>query len=345
MKIIVDAMGGDNAPREIVRGAVMAAREFSLEVVLVGSESVIRELLAGEDVSGLKLEVVDAPEAVTMEDSPASVFREKKNTSMGVALKLLADGAGDALVSAGSTGALLTGSTLFVKRIRGIRRAALAPIVPTGKGGALLIDCGANVECTPEYLMQFAYMADFYVKHQMGVETPRIALLNNGTEESKGTPVYKETYQLLKAASARGDFHFVGNVEGREIIEGGADIILCDGFTGNIFLKTMEGTALFLMRQIKDIFKANLLTKLAAAAVLPGMKKLKKLMDYKETGGAPLLGISRPVIKAHGSSDAYAFRGAMRQAMIYAQSGVVTKITENIEKMTASAQDAAAGEK
>ncbi|MCX7615325.1 MAG: phosphate acyltransferase PlsX [Clostridiales bacterium] len=333
-RIIIDAMGGDNAPNEIVKGAVLAAKEFPIDIILVGKEEAIRDILKKEGEDDLKFQIVHAAEEVLMEDNPSTVLRDKKDTSMGVALKLLGEGGGDALVSAGSTGALLTGGTLFVKRIKGIRRAALAPILPTKNGGALLIDCGANVECTPEYLLQFAYMGYFYAKSHMNIKNPKVGLINIGTEETKGTPLYKETYALLKKAADTGTINFIGNIEGRDIVEGKADVILCDGFTGNIILKTIEGVGLFFVGEMKKIFKQSLKTKIAALMVKSGLVDFKKMLDYKEVGGAPLLGISKPIIKAHGSSDAHSFKSAIKQAVLYANLDIIPNITNNLCHMT-----------
>ncbi|MDP4109119.1 MAG: phosphate acyltransferase PlsX [Bacillota bacterium] len=338
VRVIVDAMGGDNAPVEIIKGSVLAAKELNVDITLVGKEDVIRPILEKEG-AGIEFEIVNATQEVFMEDNPSSVLREKKDTSMGVALRLLGEKKGDAVVSAGSTGALLTGGTLFVKRIRGIRRAALAPVIPTKNGGALLIDCGANVECTSEYLLQFAYMGYFYAKRQMGIENPRVGLINIGAEETKGTPLYRETYALLKKAGDNGLLNFVGNIEGRDIVEGGADVILSDGFTGNVVLKTIEGVGLFFAGEMKKIFKRSFYTKLAALMVKPGLTGFRKMLDYRETGGAPLLGIAKPVIKAHGSSDAYSFKSAIKQAVVYAESGIIRDIENNIGAMTLNSSE------
>lgn len=334
MKIIVDAMGGDHAPEAIVKGAVMAAREFKEEIVLVGKEDVIRSLLEkeGADLNGITIR--NATEEVDMHDDPSTVLRTKKDSSMAVALNMLAKGEGDALVSAGSTGALLSGATLFVKRIKGIRRGALAPMLPTKTGKALLIDCGANVECTPEYLLQFGFMGSFYMKRMMGVENPRVGLVNNGTEDTKGGKLQKEAYALLKKAGEEGRINFIGNVEGRDVPMGVCDVVVCDGFTGNILLKTVEGVANFLVGMVKGLFMENVRTKLAYLMVKPGMHKFKKTLNYKETGGAPFIGISKPVIKAHGSADAFTFRSAIQQAIIYTNSGIISEISDNIQYMT-----------
>ena len=330
MRIIVDAMGGDNAPQEIVKGALRAKKELGVELTLVGREEEIRACLTdgAEDV-----EIVNAREIVTMEDDPSTATRRKNDSSMAVALKLLADGKGDAVVSAGSTGALLTGATLTVKRIRGIRRAALAPVLPAGEHGVMLIDCGANVECTAEYLLQFAYMGSYYAKKIMGCESPRVGLLSVGTEDSKGGELQHQAFALLKEASEQGRIRFVGNVEGTGVFDGAADVIVTDGFTGNVLLKTTEGVIKYLMGALKGVFYKSGKNKLAAAVLKDDLKGMKKSMDVNEVGGTALLGISRPVIKAHGSSNAASFFAAIRQAKAFTESGIVEDIKENIEHM------------
>ncbi len=335
MKIIVDAMGGDNAPQAPVRGALAAAKEYGVEVVLVGRGEGILSVLEQDGLHNLPagVEIAHADQVVEMCDNPATAFREKKNSSLTIGLTMLKNGEGDAFVSAGSTGALLSAATLLVKRVKGIRRAALAPVVPTGKGGAILIDCGANAECTPEYLLQFAFMGSYYAERVLGCPEPRVGLLNIGAEESKGTDLQRETLVLLKKAGEEGRINFVGNVEAREAVEGAVDVIVCDGYSGNIFLKTMEGTGLFMARELKKMFKKNLLTKLAAVLVSGGLREFKKLMSSSEVGGTALIGISRPVIKAHGSSDDYAMKNAVRQAVQFASSGIIEDITENIDHM------------
>ena len=335
MKIIVDAMGGDNAPQAPVMGAIQANKEYGVEVILVGRSEEILKVLADNGISDLPpgVEVSYASEVVEMCDDPATAFRKKKDSSLTVGLTLLKNGAGDAFVSAGSTGALLSGATLVAKRIKGIRRAALAPVVPTGNGGAVLIDCGANAECPPEYLLQFAYMGSYYAEKVLGRPNPKVGLLNIGTEPSKGTALQTTVHPMLEAAGEAGRINFVGNVEAREAVEGAVDVIVADGYSGNIFLKTMEGTGLFLVRELKGIFKKNLITKLAAVMVSGGLKNLKKLMSASEVGGTALVGISKPVIKAHGSSDAYAIQNAVRQARDVASSGIIESITEHIDLM------------
>ena len=335
MRVIIDAMGGDNAPQAPVLGGIAANREYGVEVTLVGRGEDILQVLRdnGMDQLPAGVEIAHASEVVEICDNPANAFREKKDSSLTVALNLLKEGRGDAFVSAGSTGAILSAATLLVKRIRGIRRAAMAPVIPTGNGGAVLVDCGANAECSPEYLLQFAYMGAYYAEHVLRRPEPRVGLLNIGAEPSKGTDLQRQTYERLMEAKREGRINFVGNVEAREAVEGAVDVIVADGYSGNIFLKTMEGSALFLMREIKGVFKKNLITKLAALAVKGGVKKLKKLMSSDEVGGTALLGISKPVIKAHGSSGDYAIKNAVRQAVQVAQSGIVDNITANVDYM------------
>ena len=275
------------------------------------------------------MEIVHTTETVEMCDDPATVFRRKKDTSMGVGLTMLREGKADALVSAGSTGALLTGATLITKRIHGIRRAAMAPVIPTTTGQAVLIDCGANAECTPEYLVQFAYLGSFYAQQVLGLAKPRVGLLNIGTEDSKGTDLQKQTLARLKEADAQGHLHFIGNIEAKEAIKGGCDVIVTDGFSGNILLKTMEGVGSFAGSALKGMFKKNLLTKLAALAVMPGLNAFKARLDP----GTAFIGISKAVIKAHGASNAEAIENAVGQAAAFARSGLIEKIEENVNLM------------
>ncbi len=335
MKIIVDAMGGDNGPGTVVKGAVMAAEEFGIKICLVGRAEYILQALRDEGHNEIPkgIEISHASETIEMEDEAATAARTKKDSSIIVGLKLLADGYGDAFVSAGNTGALLSGSTLTVKRIRGIRRAALAPIIPTLKGKAILIDCGANIECTPEYLLQFAYMGSSYAKHILDMTNPRIGLLNIGVEKNKGTVLQKDAYRLLTEASEEGRLNFVGNVESRDIMQGVCDVIVTDGYSGNIFLKTMEGMGVMIIDIMRNLFGKNIKTKIAALMVKDGISDFRKLMDYNETGGAPLVGIAKPVIKAHGSSKAFTLRSAIHQAMMYVESGTIKDIESNIEFM------------
>ena len=335
MKIIVDAMGGDNAPLEIVKGALQGRARWGVDIVLTGDAAQILRALeeCGEKTVPQGVEIANATQTVEMCDDPATVFRHKKDTSMGVGLTMLRDGKADALVSAGSTGALLTGATLITKRVRGIRRAAMAPVIPTTTGRAVLIDCGANAECTPEYLVQFAYLGNFYAKRVLGIGTPRVGLLNIGAEDSKGTDLQKQTLVRLREADAAGHLHFIGNIEAKEAIKGGCDVIVTDGFSGNILLKTMEGVGSFAGSSLKGMFKKNLLTKLAALAVMPGLRDFKAQLDPNKVGGTAFIGISKPVIKAHGASNAEAIENAVGQAKQFAQSGLVADIEANIDLM------------
>ena len=335
MKIIVDAMGGDNAPLEIVKGALMAAEEFGVEITLVGQgEAILRSLeQMGRKDLPVGVEVANATQVVEMEDDPATVTREKSDSSMTVGLRLLKEERADAMVSAGSTGALLSGATLIVKRIKGIRRAALAPKLPSKEKGVLLLDCGANAECTPEYLLQFAYMGYYYMKKLTKMDKPRVGLLNIGAEESKGTPLQREAYGLLKAAHESGRINFCGNVEARDVLLGGCDVVVSDGFSGNVFLKGLEGACMFFTDEIKELFKKSSKTKIAAAMLKDDFASFKKMFDMKEVGGTMLLGIQKPVVKAHGSVDAYAMRSAILQAMDAVRTGVCSDIAENVEYM------------
>lgn len=337
MRIIVDAMGGDNAPLEIVKGALMAAERYSNdEIVLCG---VGEEILRSIEKLGVKdlpkgVEIAHATEVVSMEDNPSSVYKAKPDSSMVVGLKMLRDGKGDAFVSAGSTGALLACATFIVKRIRGIRRAALAPVIPTAADkGTVLVDCGANAECTPDYLVQFAHMGKFYAKSLMGIDNPRVALLNIGTEDTKGTPLQTETYKLLKAEGEKGDINFIGNIESKEVAFGGCDVLVSDGFSGNILLKAIEGYGTLLMSEMKNMFMQNGKTKLAAAMLKDSLSDFKKKYSASDVGGTALLGISKPVIKAHGSSDARAVSSAIGQAVNTCRMEVPSKIAEYMENM------------
>ena len=335
MKIIVDAMGGDNAPLEIVRGALDANRNHGGEIILVGRTA---EVLKAVEACGQKslpagVEIKDAKEVVEIADDPAMAFKQKPDSSLTVGLNLLKDGVGDAFVSAGSTGALLSGATLVVKRIRGIRRAAMGPQIPTAGGRAVLCDCGANAECTPEYLLQFAYLGSYYAQRVMGIEKPRVGLLNIGAEEEKGDTLRHETYALLKEAGEAGRIHFIGNVEANEAMMGTADVIVTDGFTGNVMLKTMEGVGKFLLKSLKEMFLSSTKTKLAAGLVKGDLGQMKKLLDPSEVGGTPFLGIQKPVIKAHGGSNARAIENAVLRAKEYAESGFIADIQANIEHM------------
>jgi len=324
-------MGGDNAPKAPVAGAVRAARELNCEIMLIGLENavmpILKELGADNDK---RITFVPAEEVISMDDTASTAVMSKKKSSMTIGLNMLKSGEADALVSAGSTGALLSGATLIAKRIKGIKRAALATGIPCAGGKVLLLDSGANPECTPEMLLQFALMGSVYAGSVWKIGKPRVALLNNGTEESKGTAVHKEAHSLFSEASAKGIINFIGNIEGREIFSGSADVIVCDGFSGNVALKTIEGTAGFLTSMIKKLFMKNLITKISALGVKKGFKEIKAYMDYSEVGGAPFLGVAAPVIKAHGSSDEKAIRNAISQAAECVSGGVTESIVGGI---------------
>lgn len=328
-------MGGDNAPDEIVKGAIEAAEEYKVEIILTGrGEDILRSLeKMGRKELPKGIEIAHANDVITMEEDPVTAVREKKDSSMIVGLTMLRDGLGDAMVSAGSTGALLSGSTLIVKRIRGIRRAALAPVLPVNEKGIIVIDVGANAECTPEYLLQFAYMGSFYAERVLKIEKPRVGLLNIGTERIKGTDLQIEGYNLLEEAAKDGSINFVGNVESKSVMQDVCDVVVCDGYSGNILLKSIEGTASYLMREIKQVFMKNALTKIAALLLKKHFMELKERMDADKVGGTALLGIAKPVIKAHGSSNAGALKSAVFQAIRTVNAGITTDIQNNIEHM------------
>ncbi len=327
MKLILDAMSGDNAPLEIVKGAVMAAETLpsDVNILLVGKEDVVRDALAacgGTSYIGSRITLAAAEEVITMEDDPFDVLRKKKNSSMTVALRCLADGEGDALVCAGNTGALFTGATMIVRPVKGIRRAAIATVLPFDRP-CLLLDCGANISVTAENMEQFAFMGVVYTEKLFGIQTPSVGLINNGTESHKGTAVYVETYERL---SANKKLNFIGNVEGKNVPRGKCDVLVADGFTGNIILKMIEGMGSFFMKKMKTMLFANTATKLSALLLKGQLTKLKKDFDASEYGGSPFLGISKPVIKSHGSSDAKEIMNACRQAVSYVNTGITEEI-------------------
>ena len=335
MKIIVDAMGGDLAPLAPVKGALMAHEKYGADIILAGrTEEILRALQqCGCKDLPAGVEIVNAEEVVEICDDPATAFKRKKDSSLTVGLTMLRDGRADGFVCAGSTGALLAGATLVVKRIRGLRRAALAPVIPTAKGRAVLIDCGANAECTVEYLLQFAYLGSYYAQKVLGVAAPRVALLNIGAEESKGDELRREAYQKLKEAGAAGYLNFTGNIEAKEAVLGECDVIVADGYSGNIMLKSIEGTGKLLSIKLKEMLMHSTGTKLAALLLRSRLGDFKKMLDANEVGGTALLGISKPVIKAHGSASELGFCNAVRQAMEVAQSGIIGDIEQNIDRM------------
>ena len=336
MKIILDAMGGDFAPEAPVMGAIDAVKAYGAEITLVGRGEEILEVLKKNGIDNIPsgMEICHADDVVDMHDDPDQVIRRRKNSSMVVGLRMLAEGKGDAFVSAGSTGALLTGATLIVKRVRGIRRAAMAPSMPTKAGHKVTIcDCGANAECTPEFLLQFGLVASAYAKYTLGVENPRVGLLNIGTEDSKGTALQKTAYALLTDAAEKGLINFVGNVEARSVPLGEVDVVVCDGFSGNVMIKTIEGTAMFMGSLLKRMFKKNLGSKIGYLLCKSGVSDMMKLMDSREIGGTQFLGIKKPVIKAHGNSDRLAFRNAVNQAMIAAKSNFTEQLEQDLAAM------------
>lgn len=335
MKIIIDAMGGDRAPEQIVLGALQAAKEFGVKIVLIGrgEEMLTCMKSQGWDTLPAGVEVANAEDVVDMHADPAEVLRQHRGSSMVLGLKMLADGGGDAFISAGNSGALLTAATLVVKRIRGIRRAAFAPLLPVG-GGTILIDAGANNECTPEYLLQFGCMGSLYAKKAHHKPEPRVALLNNGAEEGKGDELHRAAYELLKQAGENGTINFIGNIEARDVPDGGADVVVADGFSGNVLLKSIEGTAIYMSKLMKEMFTRSAVSKLGYLCCKKGVNHIKQQMDYREVGGSILVGITKPVIKAHGSSDARAIRGAIKQAIAAVESDFCEDIRANVAAMS-----------
>ncbi len=342
MKIILDAMGGDFAPEAPVLGAIDAAKEYGAQITLVGRGEEILEVLKRNGIANLPdgVEICHADDVVDMHDDPAKVIHKRKNSSMVIGLRMLAEGKGDAFVSAGSTGALLSGATLIVKRVKGIRRAAMAPSMPTKAGHKVVIcDCGANAECTPEFLLQFGLVASAYCKHTLRTANPRVGLLNIGTEDSKGTQLQKDAYALLTNASEKGLINFVGNVEARAVPLGEVDVVVCDGFSGNVLIKSIEGTAMFMGSMVKRMFKKNLGSKLGYLLCKSGVGDMMKLLDSREIGGTQFLGIKKPVLKCHGNSDRLAFRNGIRQAMTAAESNFTEQLEQTLAAMKESAEE------
>ena len=343
MRVIVDVMGGDLAPAETLAGVMQASEEINANFILVGDKNAIEQVAEARGYDLRRFDIVHTSVALTMEDDPLSVVRAKKDSSMSVGLQLLSSGEGDAFVSAGNTGALFTGATLIVRKVRGVQRAAIGTILPCTEPG-VLVDTGANVTVTDEYLEQFAVMGSAYIKKMFGIEAPTVGLLNNGTEDCKGTPLQIEANRRLKACPS---INYVGNVEGSAVPFCACNVLVTDGFTGNIFIKTMEGTAKWLMKTLKKTFTKNGLTKFSALLMRGPFADMKRTFDPAEYGGSPFLGISKPVVKAHGSSDARAFKNAIRSAVDYAQSGVIYDIAEEAERFAAlkkAAREAAAAE-
>ena len=338
MKILLDAMGGDNAPDATIKGAVKAIDQIKAEVVLIGNEEVInskvKELYGKNSLSEIspRLSIHHTTDTIEMEDIPTQAIKHKKDSSMVVGFNMLKADEGDVFISAGNSGALLTGATLLVGRIKGIDRPALAGILPSYKSRLLLMDCGSNTNCKPNNLLQFAQMATIYLKNTFGKENPTVGLLNIGTEETKGNELTKESYQLLKEKSEELGINFVGNVEGRDAFSGKLDILVTDGFTGNVFLKAVEGLGKLVKRSLSESLKKNILSTIAAIPSLPAINRFKKTMDYKEYGGALFLGVKKPVVKAHGSSDEKLFEFTIKQAEQFVENRAVDKMIEAFEK-------------
>ncbi len=322
MRILIDVMSGDNAPLEIIKGAEMAAKEFNHNIVIIGDENIISDIAVKEELNLNGIEIVNANSVITMEDKPMCVVREKKDSSMSMGLKMLAEGKVDAFVSAGNTGALITGATLIVRRIIGINRAAIATVLPLGNP-VLLMDSGANLTVTSDNILQFAFMGSKYMEKIYNIESPRVGQLNNGTEYNKGNELQLESYQTLYESG----LNFVGNVESKAVPFNVCDVLVTDGYTGNIFLKSVEGMGKFMMGILKDVLYTNIATKVSALTMKEKIIDIKHRFDTSEHGGAPLLGISKPVIKAHGSSDAKAIKNAVRQAISFVETGINNDIT------------------
>lgn len=327
MRVIVDAFGGDNAPLEIIKGAAEAVEAYGVNVLLTGREEEIRRVASENGISLTGIDIADVPGVIRMEDEPRSILKEHKDCSMAEGLRQLAAGNGDAFVTAGSTGALIMGATFIVKRIKGVSRAALAPLMPGEKGPFMLVDSGANVDCRPEMLLHFAQMGSIYMTRVLGDGKPaRVGLVNVGTEDTKGGDLQLAAFALLKGSG----LNFVGNIEARDIPANAADVVVADGFTGNIILKLTEGVADSFMRQLKGVFLASARTKLAALILKPGLRAFKKKLDTSEYGGAPLLGVSKPVIKTHGNAKAASVKNAVRVAVSFAERRVIDEITEAV---------------
>ncbi|MDN9571314.1 phosphate acyltransferase PlsX [Clostridioides difficile] len=329
MKIVIDGMGGDNAPKSNVEGAVNAIKEYNVDLIITGDRDLLEKEFSNYEFDRNKLEIVHTTEIIENEDKPVKAIRSKKDSSMVVALNLVKEGKADAIISAGNTGALLAGGLFVVGRIKGIDRPCLCSAIPNVKRGMTLIaDCGANADCKPKNLVEFAAMSNIYSRKVLGLENPKVALANVGLEEGKGNDLVKRSYEEIKKL----DLNFIGNVEAREVINAYTDIIICDGFTGNILLKSAEGVALSVMSLIKETFMASTKSKIGALLIKDDLRKLKSFIDYSEYGGAPILGLNGGVIKAHGSSDAKAIKNAINQGIKFSKGKVVEDINQFISK-------------
>ncbi len=339
MRIAIDVMSGDNAPLELIKGAVLASKELDTDIILCGDDGIINYVAFQNDIIIEGLQIKHAPSVIVMEDAPLCVVKEKRDSSMAAGLELLSQGDADAFISAGNTGALLAGATLIVRRIKGIKRAAIATVLPFSPP-VLLLDSGANVEVSPKDLVQFGVMGSVYAQRIFSSDEIRVGLLNNGTEYNKGTPLTKEAYQMLSECKS---VNFVGNIEAKTIPFDSCDVLVCDGFSGNVVLKFAEGMGTLMIKTMKDMFTKNTFTKLSALAMKEQLKALKKTFNADEYGGAPLLGISKPVIKAHGSSDAFAVKNAVKQAMKYAGGGAIRDIARYVKEENESSAAEAEG--
>lgn len=325
MKIVIDGFGGDNAPDEVLKGAALAVRELGIDVAVTGDVGILKERMSALGLPQDGIELVPAEGVITTSDSPKSIMKENAGTSMGKALYYLAEGNADAFISAGSTAAIVVGGTMIEKRIKGVKRTALVPLMPCLGGGRYsVVDGGANLECRPEMLQQFAVLGSIFMEKTMCVEKPRVGLLNIGTEEEKGRELEHEAFRLLQNTPS---INFIGYVEGRDAPVGGVDVLVTDGFTGNVFLKACEGMGILMKQSLKNMFFANLRTKMGAVCVKKQLGDISKQLDYKTIGGSPLLGTSKPVFKAHGSSDAAAFLGAFRQAKMFVEKNAIEEMT------------------
>ncbi|HHT66012.1 MAG TPA: phosphate acyltransferase PlsX [Clostridiales bacterium] len=333
MKIVVDGMGGDHAPHEIVKGCLEAVKEYGIRITLTGDSTKLEQELKNLNAPLESFEIIHTSEVITMDDPPVKAIKRKTDSSMVKGLEMIRGNFSSVLISAGNTGALLAGGLLKVGRIKGIDRPALTSLLPFRKSNTLLLDMGANTECKPENLAQFAMMGSVYMESVVGKKNPTVGLLNIGTEETKGSELYKAAYQIMKGMQ---HINFVGNVEARDVPEGVVDILVCDGFTGNIVLKYTEGLAYSLFGMLKDVMMKNTVSKVAALILKPSLREFKNGMDYTEVGGAPLLGINGGVIKAHGSSNAAAMKNAIRQGMLYLENGVLERIQNAV---TATVED------
>ncbi len=330
MKILVDAFGGDNAPLEILKGCSQAEKLYKdISVSLVGNKEIIEKTAKENGISLDTMEIYDAPDIITMEDEAGEIMKSKSNSSMAVGLKLLAGGKGDAFLSAGNSGALIMGAALIVKRIKGVKRPAFSPVMPTSKGPVLLIDSGANIEVRPEMLQQFGIMGSIYMENVQRIKNPRVALANVGTEEHKGGELQHEAFRLLKNSN----INFIGNMEARDIPAGATDVIVSDGFTGNVIVKMYEGAAAELFKKIKGVFFKNLKTKIAALLLKKELYELKEYFDYNQYGAAPVMGVAKPVLKTHGSAKADAIVTAIKSVIDFTNTDVIGKIEENITQL------------